>query len=84
MTFNFDLPENLAVGCFMTRKTPFSLTSLGTGNNVQRRWFLEKLSNITNVMSEMKNNLPQYTYRNTTQTTRSDNYGIDSFGTKIS
>jgi hypothetical protein len=35
-------------------------------------------------MSEIKNNLPKYIHRNTTQTTKSDNYRIDSFGRKIS
>jgi hypothetical protein len=33
MTFNFDLSENLAIGCFMSKKTPFSLISLRAGNN---------------------------------------------------
>jgi len=33
MMFNFDMSENLAVGCFVSNKTPFSLISLGTGNN---------------------------------------------------
>ena len=44
MTFNFDLPKNLAVGFFVSKNTSFSLISIGTGNSeCSKKMFSRKI-----------------------------------------